>query len=208
MCGNAVRCIGKYLYDNGIVGKRKMTLETLGGIKTLELSTHNGLVSSVRVDMGAPVLTPSEIPVNLTGDKIVDQAASIDGKDYKITCLSLGNPYAVVFCDSVEALDVAAIGPQFEYNPLFPDRINVVFVEVSDRNHIKMRVWERGSGETQSCGSGACAAVVAAVLNGHCDMGADVKVRLSGGDLMVRCTSDTVYLTGDCHTVFEGVIEL
>ncbi|MCL2546710.1 MAG: carbamoyl-phosphate synthase large subunit [Oscillospiraceae bacterium] len=198
MCGNAARCVGKYLYDNGIVKKRKITLETLDGIKTLQLTLRNGLASSVRVDMGAPEEIETVAPTSI----------EINNVPYNLICFKLGNPYAVIFSDDVESLNLNCIGPNIENSPLFPDRINAVFVEVLGRNHLKMRVWERGSGETQSCGSGAGAAVVAAVRTEHCDKDVDVKVQLPGGNLLVRCADDTVYLTGDCQKVFEGVIEL
>lgn len=208
MCGNAIRCVGKYLYDNGIVRKKEMTIETLSGIKELSLYTKNGLVSSVRVDMGKPELNPEQIPVNLPGNSIVARKVSIGGREYHITCVSMGNPHCVVFCHNVAELNLAEIGPVFENDPLFPDRVNVEFVELVGRNEIKMRVWERGSGETLACGTGACASVVAAVLNGHCDKDTDVKVGLLGGELIVRYTEAGVFLTGESKKVFDGVVEI
>ena len=206
--GNALRCTAKYLYDNGIVTKRNMKIETLSGVRELFLSTRNGLVSSVKVDMGRAELTPEKIPVKLTGEKIVSQPVKIGGTEYAITCVSMSNPHAVVFCDRLDKIDLNTIGPQFEKDPLFPNRVNAQFVEVMGKNHLKMRVWERGSGETQACGTGACAAVVAAVLNGHCNKGEDIKVQLLGGDLVINYTDEAVYMTGDCVKVFDGVVEI
>jgi carbamoyl-phosphate synthase large subunit len=208
MCGNAIRCVAKYLYDNQIVNNKKITIETLSGIKTLELNTRDNKVSSVCVDMGNAELLPKEIPVNLPGDKIVAHPLMIEKKEYKITCVSMGNPHAVVFCDDTDSLDLSKIGPLFENNSIFPDRINTEFVKVVDKNTLKMRVWERGSGETLACGTGACASVVAAVLNGFCKKDEDVKVILLGGELIIRYTDDAVFMTGDCTKVFDGVIEL
>jgi len=206
--GNALRCTAKYLYDNGIVKKRQMTIETLSGVRKLFLSTRNELVSSVKVDMGPAELHPEKIPVKLPGEKVIAKPVTIGGKEYAITCVSMGNPHAVVFCEQLDKLDLCTIGPQFEKDALFPDRVNAEFVEVMDRNHLKMRVWERGSGETQACGTGACAAVVAAVLNDHCDKNKDIKLQLLGGDLIINYTGDTVYMTGDCVKVFDGVVEI
>ena len=208
MCGNAIRCVAKYLYDNKIVPKRHMTIETKSGVKEMFLSTQNGKVLSVKVDMGPAGLRPGKIPVDLEGDSIIARPVTIGGAQYEITCVSIGNPHAVVFVDSADKFDVKGVGPLFEYSPLFPDRVNAGFVEVVDRRHLKIRVWERGSGETRACGTGSCAAVVAAVLNGHCDKDEDVKVQLPGGCLTVRYTGDTVFMTGECKKVYEGVVEL
>jgi diaminopimelate epimerase len=208
MCGNAIRCIAKYLYDNRIVQKLQMSIETLSGIKKLSLITKNGLVSSVKVDMGRAVLEPDKIPVNFSGETAVAKQVTIGGEAYTITCVSMGNPHAVVFCGDVENLPVSEIGPLFEKNALFPDRVNTEFIEVMDRNHLKMRVWERGSGETLACGTGACASVVAAVLNGHCDKGTDIKVQLLGGELIINYTDEAVFMTGECKKVFDGVVEI
>ncbi|MDR0513500.1 MAG: diaminopimelate epimerase, partial [Treponema sp.] len=206
--GNALRCAAKYLYDNGIVKKRQMKIQTLSGVRDLTLYTRDGLVSSVKVDMGKAELRPEKIPVKLEGESVVARPVTIGGKEYAITCVSMSNPHAVVFCDHLDTLDLRSIGPQFEKDALFPDRVNTEFVEVMARNHLKMRVWERGSGETQACGTGACAAVVAAVLNGHCDKGIDIKVQLLGGDLFINYTGETVYMSGDCVKVFDGVVEI
>jgi carbamoyl-phosphate synthase large subunit len=195
MCGNAIRCVAKYLYDNQIVRKNTMKIETQSGIKALELTTKNGLVYSVKVDMGQP--------------SVVAKSAEIGGKNYDITCVSMGNPNAVVFCKGVNTLNLAEIGPLFEHSPLFPERVNTEFVEVMGRNRLKMRVWERGNGETFGCGSGACASAVAAVLNGHCDKNADIKVLLHGGEqLTIRYTGETVFMTGAAEKAFDGVVTI
>ena len=208
MCGNAIRCIAKYLHDNGIVPKTQMTIETKSGVKTLYLSTRDGSVSSVKVDMGPTQLRPESIPVLLPGEAVIAYPMMIGDAEYAVTCLSMGNPHAVVFCDNVDGLDLSAIGPLFENDARFPERINTEFVEVVDRNHLKMRVWERGSGETLACGTGACASAVAAVLNGLCDKSAEIKVQLLGGELMVLYTDESVYMTGDCKKVFDGTVEI
>jgi len=208
MCGNAIRCVAKYLYDNGMVTKTQMHIETKSGIRALCLHTKNGTVSSVQVDMGHAELHPAQIPVNLPGENVIARPVIIGGTEYAITCVSMGNPHAVVFCDNIDGLDISVIGPLFENDPLFPDRINVEFIELADKTRLKMRVWERGSGETRACGTGACAAAAAAVLNGYCDKNADITVQLPGGDLTVRYTDDTVYMTGECKKVFDGTVEL
>jgi carbamoyl-phosphate synthase large subunit len=208
MGGNAIRCVAKYLFDNGIVKKRRMLIETRSGIRELFRSTRDEEVSSVKVDMGRAELHPEKIPVNLPGKNVVAQQVTIGGKQYAITCVSMGNPHAVVFCDHVEGLELRTIGPLFEHDPLFPDRVNAGFVEIMDRKYLKVRVWERGSGDTQACGTGACAAAVAAVLNGHCDKGTDIKVQLPGGELIINYTDETVYMTGDCVKVYDGVVEI
>jgi len=208
MCGNAIRCVAKYLYDNNIVKKDEMKIETLSGIKTLQVNTMNGLVSSVRVDMGRAELEPPKIPVSLEGERIVNVPLNIQGQTFNITCVSMGNPHAVVFCDDVEGLNLAATGPLFEHHEVFPERVNTEFVKVIDKNTIRMRVWERGSGETLACGTGACAAAVAAVLNGYCSKGKDIRVLLTGGELTVNYTDDAVFMTGDCAKVFEGAVEI
>lgn len=208
MCGNAIRCVAKYLYDNGIVKKDEMSIETLSGIKKLKLYFQNGKVNSATVDMGPAVLEPSKIPVNLDGDRVISRPVRIDGGEYKITCVSIGNPHCVVFVDNLDNLDIQKIGPMFEYNPLFPERVNVEFITVLNRATLKMRVWERGSGETWSCGTGACAAAVAAVLNGYCPMNEDITVRLKGGNLVIRYTGDTVYMTGNAVKIYDGEVEV
>jgi carbamoyl-phosphate synthase large subunit len=206
--GNAIRCVAKYLFDNGIVKKRQMRIETLSGIRNIHLTTRNGEVLSVKVEMGHAELRPEKIPVKLKGENVVAHPVKIGGKKYEITCVSMSNPHAVVFCDRLDKLDLHIIGPLFENDQLFPDRVNAEFVEVLGRNHLKMRIWERGCGETQACGTGACAAVVAAVLNGHCDKGTDIKVQLLGGELVINYTDEAVYMTGNCVKVYDGVVEI
>ena len=208
MCGNAIRCVAKYLYDNEIVKKHQMRIETLSGIRELDLFIKNGFVSAVRVNMGDAELSPEQIPIYLSGENVIGKLVMIDKKEYAITCVSMGNPHAVVFCESVEHINLNKIGSLFENDELFPDRVNTEFVEVIRRNHLKMRVWERGSGETLACGTGACASAVAAVLNGYCDKGADIKVQLLGGELVIRYTGETVFMTGECKKVFDGVVKI
>ena len=208
MCGNAIRCVGKYLYETGMVKKTEMKIETLSGIRSLWLYVESGIVKSVRVDMGPAVLDPKQIPVAMDKDIIVDCPAVIGGKEHRITCVSMGNPHCVTFLSNVDALDINREGPLFENDTLFPERVNAEFVQVIDKNLIKMRVWERGSGETMACGTGACAAVVACVLNGFCNKGEEVTVKLLGGDLTIEVTDEAVYMTGTAQKVFEGVVEL
>ncbi|MBR5358875.1 MAG: carbamoyl-phosphate synthase large subunit [Clostridiales bacterium] len=209
MCGNAIRCVGKYMYDYRGHKKKHMNIETKSGIKKLELMTSGDVVVRVKVDMGKAELTPSKIPVALDGDMIVDRAVDIDGEEYNITCVSMGNPHAVVFTELVDVMDLEKIGPRFEYNTkLFPERVNTEFVKVIDDHTLKMRVWERGSGETMACGTGACATVVAACLNGYCKKGEDIRVILKGGELVINYTDDAVYMTGNCDKVFEGSMEV
>lgn len=207
MCGNAIRCVAKYLYENDIVVKKDMDISTQSGVKKLTLFIQEGLVTSVVVDMGAAILTPVQIPVRLDGESVIARRVEINGQAYDITCVSMGNPHAVIFCTDVDKVNPSETGPLFEHNPLFPHRVNVEFVEVVNSHYIKMRVWERGSGETHACGTGACASVVAAVLNGHCEKDTDITVEMPGGGLIVKYTDKTVYMTGDCVKVFDGVIE-
>ncbi len=206
MCGNAIRCVGKYLYDNGIKRRGTLTVDTLSGIKTLRLNSGaDGKVDSVQVDMGKAILKPEEIPVKLDGETIASRPVKIDGKDYQITCVSMGNPHCVVFTDTdVAELPLEKIGPKFEFDPLFPERVNTEFINVIDKNTLKMRVWERGSGETLACGTGACASVVAACLNGFCEKNTDVTVRLVGGELVIRYTDEAVTMTGPATVAFTG----
>ncbi len=168
MCGNAIRCVGKYLYEQGLVAKTEMTIETLGGLRQLTLTKTNGEVSTVTVNMGQPSFACGDVPVNLPVKEAVDHPLEIGGATYYATCLSMGNPHCVVFTNDVDILDVKHIGPLFEHNALFPRRVNTEFVRVVNDHSLKMRIWERGNGETQACGTGACAAAVAAVANGHC----------------------------------------
>ena len=208
MCGNGIRCVAKYLYDIGAVRKEHMLIEAKSGVRELFLTVENGLVSAVKVDMGRAELLPEKIPVNLPGESIIARPVTIGGAAFEITCVSMGNPHAVVFRENVADFPLRDVGPIFERNSMFPDRVNTEFVEVLGRNRLKMRVWERGSGETEACGTGACAAAVAAVLNGRCEKGADILVHLPGGDLTIRYTDETVYMTGGCVKVFDGTIDL
>jgi len=207
MAGNSIRCVGKYLYDNGIVKRETMLIETASGVKQLWLYTTNSMVRSVTVDMGAAALQPAQIPVRLSGGPVINRPFTVAGKTWDGTCVSMGNPHLVIFTGRVDALQLEEIGPQFEYHELFPERTNTEFVRIINRNTVKMRVWERGNGETMACGTGACAAVVAAVLNGYCGKGEDVTVKLKGGDVVVNYTDERVLLTGDAVRVFEGEIE-
>ncbi len=207
MFGNAIRCVGKYLYDNGMIGDKKdITIETLSGIKKLRLFIHNKEVDSARVDMGKAYLRPSEIPVNFSGDEVVDRLVNIGDENYNITCVGLGNPHCVVFLKNVDKLNIENIGPQFENYEKFPERINTEFVQIIDEKTLKMRVWERGCGETWACGTGACAAVVAACENGFCRKGDEITVKLIGGDLKIRYTDETIFMTGNADKIFDGEI--
>jgi len=208
MCGNASRAVGKLLYDNGIVKKETITLETLAGIKILKLYLQNGLVDSVTVDMGPAELTPEKIPVKLDGDNIISRKAEIGGREYEITCVSMGNPHCIVFVDHPDSLDLPKIGPLFEKHSIFPEQVNTEFIQVLGPATLRMRVWERGSGETMACGTGACAAVVAAVENGFCKKDTDVTVKLNGGELVIRYTDKTVFMTGPTRKTFDGVVEI
>lgn len=210
MCGNGIRCVGKFVYDKGLVpaDKTTVTIDTLSGIKTLELTVRDGKVQSARVDMGAAILNPAAIPVKFDGDRMIDAPLEVDGKTWNVTAVSMGNPHCVTFVDDVDSLALEKIGPHFENHPAFPERVNTEFVRVIDDHTLQMRVWERGSGETWACGTGACATAVAACLNGYCQKGDDITVRLRGGDLVIRYTDDTVIMTGPASTVFEGEVEI
>ena len=204
MCGNGIRCVAKYVYDNGLTDKTEISVISGGAVKYLKLTIENGKVKKVRVNMGEPILKPSEIPVVGDGDKLVAVPIVVDNQVYEMTCVSMGNPHAVVFLDDVENLKIEEIGPRFEQHERFPDRVNTEFVERIDRKNLKMRVWERGSGETMACGTGACATAVAAILNGYAER--DVTVHLLGGDLEISWdeTDNCVYMTGPAATVFTG----
>lgn len=206
MCGNGIRCVAKYVYDHGIAQKSPLTIETLSGIKTLELTVRDGLAVCAKVDMGRPALSPAEIPVRLGGETVIGREMKIAGDRYSITCVSMGNPHAVIFCPEIDSLQLTELGPKFENAPLFPKKVNTEFIEIMDAHTLRMRVWERGSGETLACGTGACASVVAAVLNGFCPVNEEITVHLLGGDLQICYTGDTVYMTGSCETVFEGAV--
>lgn len=209
MCGNASRCIGKYVYDKGLTDKTDITLETKSGIKKLHLNPENGKVKTVEVDMGEAILRPRDIPMNADGDSFVNKPVAVDGKEQNITAVSMGNPHAVIFTVSIDKLDLEKIGPSYENHPLFPERVNTEFCEVIDSRTLKMRVWERGSGETWACGTGACATAVAAVLNGFCKRDEEITLKLRGGDLKITYRSDNhVIMCGEAETVFEGEINL
>ena len=212
MFGNAIRCVGKYLSDNNIVNSICITIETLSGIKKLELIKENDKVIAVKVDMGAAILEPEKIPV-IIKDKndmqpVIAYPILVDNKEYRMTCISMGNPHCVLFCDDIDSLELSKIGPLFENNEIFPDKVNTEFVKVINKETLKMRVWERGSGETLACGTGASAAVVAAVLNQFCEKGKDITVQLVGGNLTICYTNNTVYMTGNCIVSFEGIVTL
>ena len=208
MCGNGIRCVAKYLYDNRLVPKKEMTIETMSGVREVLLYTQNNQVFSARVNMGKAELDPKKIPVLLDGDSVVARKATLAGAEYDITCVSMGNPHVVTFVTEPDMLDLEKLGPLFENDKLFPDRVNVEFVKVINKNTLKMRVWERGSGITLACGTGMCACAVAAVLNGHCEKGTDIKVIAPGGELIINYTDECVYMTGNCVKVFDGVIEV
>ncbi|TGX98454.1 diaminopimelate epimerase [Hominisplanchenecus murintestinalis] len=208
MCGNGVRCVGKYVYDYGLTEQTSIQVETKSGIKYLDLTVEEGKVSQVRVNMGAPELSPSGIPVLADGDKVLDAPIMVDGREYRMTCVSMGNPHAVVYLNDVKNLEIEKIGPMFEMHPCFPDRVNTEFVRVVDGHTLEMRVWERGSGETLACGTGACAVAVASILNGH--VSGEVTVKLLGGDLKILWDEqeNIVYMTGPAAVVFDGEIEV
>lgn len=210
MCGNGIRCVGKYAYDHNITDKKQISVETLSGIKYLTLFTdENDVVQSVSVDMGKAVLKPELIPVSMEGDSIVSQPLEIDGQTWNITCVSMGNPHAVVYVDDPYKVNLEKTGPLFENNSVFPEKVNTEFVQVIDDHTLNMRVWERGSGETHACGTGACATVVASVLNGFCKQDEKIKVILRGGELEIIWKSDgTVIMYGSATHVFDGEISI
>lgn len=206
MCGNGIRCVAKYVYDRGLTDKTHISIETLAGIKYLELTVEKGQVSQVRVDMGEPELLAEKIPVISQQEKVIDAPITAGEKEYRMTCVSMGNPHCVVFMEDVEHLEIEKVGPLFENHELFPKRINTEFVKVIDRKTLQMRVWERGSGETLACGTGACATAVAAMLNGFCEE--EVQIHLLGGDLTIEWNKESnhVFMTGPAEIVFDGEI--
>ena len=208
MCGNAIRCIGKFLYEIKGMQRPVLKVETLSGIKTLSVNAENGVVRSARVDMGAAELRPSRIPARFEGERAVNVPLVADGKEYRVTCVSMGNPHCVTFVDDPYSVDLEKTGPAFEHHAAFPERVNTEFVRVDGRNELTMRVWERGSGETWACGTGACAVATAGVLNGFCDAGAEITVHLRGGDLSVSYTPEAVYMTGPAAFAFTGEVEI
>lgn len=208
MCGNATRCVGKYVYDRGLTDKTQITLETLAGIKILDLNVKDGEVQTVRVNMGSPELVPKNIPIDSNLDRFISEDVEVDGKVYKVTGVSMGNPHAVTFIDDTDSLEIEKIGPKFENNEIFPDKVNTEFIQIIDKKTVKMRVWERGSGETFACGTGACASVVASVLNRLTEN--KVTVKLLGGELEIEYNQDenTVYMTGPARVVFTGEYDI
>ena len=213
MCGNGIRCVAKYVYDYGLTDKTHISVETLGGIKYLDLTVKDGKVALVRVDMGEPEFDPEKIPIIMKGysdetDRVLNAQIKVDGKEYHMTGVSMGNPHDVVYIDDVQGLDIEKIGPKFENHERFPQRINTEFARVIDRKTVEMRVWERGSGETLACGTGACAVAVASILNGYTER--EVEIRLLGGNLQIEWNEEDnhVYMTGPATVVFDGEIEL
>lgn len=208
MCGNGIRCVAKYVYDYGLTDKTQISVETLGGIKYLDLTVEDGKVSLVKVDMGKPKLEAALIPIISEREQVIDEPIEVDGKEYHMTGVSMGNPHTVIYVDDVKGLDLEKIGPKFENHERFPKRINTEFVHCIDRQTLEMRVWERGSGETLACGTGACAVAVSSILNNLTDT--QVTVKLLGGDLQIEWDreKDRVFMTGPATVVFDGVIDI
>lgn len=211
MCGNGIRCVGKYVYDYGLTDKTSVSVDTLAGVKYLDLTVENGKAVLVRVNMGTPILTPDQIPIVAEDEKekqIVDEIIQVDGQEYRMTGVSMGNPHAVVYVEDVKGIDIEKTGPKFEYHERFPKRVNTEFAKVLDRHTVEMRVWERGSGETLACGTGACAVAVASILNGFTED--EVTVKLLGGDLRIQWDkkANVVFMTGPATVVFDGEIEI
>ena len=208
MCGNGIRCVAKYVYDYGLTDKTQISVETLGGIKYLDLAVEDGKVSLVKVNMGKPELEADLIPIISEREQVIDEPIEVDGKEYHMTGVSMGNPHAVIYVDDVKGLDLEKIGPKFENHERFPKRINTEFVHCIDRQTVEMRVWERGSGETLACGTGACAVAVSSILNNLTDT--QVTVKLLGGDLQIEWDreKDRVFMTGPATVVFDGVIDI
>lgn len=209
MCGNATRCIGKYVYDNKLTSKTEITLETKSGVKGLKLFVKDGAVDAVEVDMGQAMIRPADIPMKAEGDSFIDSPVEVGGRTYNATAVSMGNPHCVIFTEDVDGLDLEKIGPSFENHPLFPERVNTEFCEILQDGTVKMRVWERGSGETWACGTGACASAVAAVLCGYKKRDEEIILKLRGGDLAIKYKSDGgVMMRGTATKVFDGEIDL
>lgn len=206
MCGNGIRCVAKYVYDNGLTDKTDISVVSAGEVKKLKLFTEDGKVSAVTVDMGAPVLEAKLVPVLSDHERAIEEDIEVNGTIYQMTCVSMGNPHAVVFVENVESLDLEALGPCFERHERFPNRINTEFVELVDRKHVRMRVWERGTGETLACGTGCCAVAAAGVLSGVTDR--EVTVHVRGGEIQIAWEEDTghIFMTGPAETVFTGEI--
>lgn len=212
MCGNGIRCVAKYVYDSGICKNETLRIETLSGVKTIKLQTEGGKAIRATVDMGAPIFEPALVPVKSPdGKPVIGRTVQVGGGEHTVTCVSMGNPHCVLFVPSGFDLwnfDIEGVGPDFENDPVFPERVNTEFVRFVDDTHLEMRVWERGSGETLACGTGTCATVVAACETGRCGKNTDVHVKLVGGELVIRYTGETVYMTGAAVEVFRGTIEI
>lgn len=210
MCGNGIRCVAKYVFDHGIINKTSISIATKSGIKYVDLTVKDGKASLIRVNMGSPILQATQIPVVADTEQVIDAPIQVDGQEYHYTAVSMGNPHAIVYVEDTDSLDLAKIGPSFENHVNFPDRINTEFVQILDEHTVKMRVWERGSGETLACGTGACAVAVASILNGHVSPDTPVTVKLLGGDLQIfwNRSENLVYMTGSAVTVFDGQIDL
>ncbi len=208
MCGNGIRCVGKFVYDKGLTDKTTVTVETLAGIITLELNTKEGKVETVKVDMGEPILNPKEIPVISDEEPVKNLMLEAEGRKFKFTCVSMGNPHAITEVENTEKFDVEKYGKVLEVDKAFPNKTNVEFIQIVDKNHVKMRVWERGAGETLACGTGACATAVACYINGKTDR--NVEVELLGGKLYIEWNEENnhIFMTGPAVTVFEGVLEI
>ena len=208
MCGNGIRCVGKFVYDKGLTDKTTVTIETLAGIKTLELNTKEGKVETVKVDMGEPILTPKEIPVISDEEQVKNLMLEAEGRKFKFTCVSMGNPHAITEVKNTEKFDVEKYGKMLEVDKAFPNKTNVEFIQIVDKNHVKMRVWERGAGETLACGTGACASAVACYLNGKTNR--NVEIELLGGKLYIEWNEENnhIFMTGPAVTVFEGMLEI
>lgn len=208
MCGNGIRCVSKYVYDNGMTDKDEISVETRSGIKLIKMNVENGKVVSARVNMGEPILEAEKIPTKFDGENVIRQKLTIDRKEYEVTCVSMGNPHCIVYVDDVKNIDIEKIGPKFENNEMFPERINTEFVHVVSDTELDMRVWERGSGETLACGTGSCAVTVASVLCGYCKRNTEIKINLLGGTLTdIWTDGGDVYMTGPAATVCTGEIE-
>lgn len=208
MCGNGIRCVSKYVYDNGMTDKDEISVETRSGIKLIKMNVENGKVVSARVNMGEPILEAEKIPTRFDGKNVIRQKLTIDEKEYEVTCVSMGNPHCIVYVDDVKDIDLEKIGPKFENNEMFPERINTEFVHVVSDTELDMRVWERGSGETLACGTGSCAVTVASVLCGYCKRNTEIKINLLGGTLTdIWTDGGDVYMTGPAATVCTGEIE-
>lgn len=208
MCGNGIRCVAKYVYDYGLTDKTSITVDTPSGIKYLDLTIQNGKAVQIRVNMGAPILEAAAIPIVSGKEQVINEPVQVDGETYRITGVSMGNPHAVTYIEDVQGLEIEKIGPKFEFHPCFPDRVNTEFVKVLDDHTVEMRVWERGSGETLACGTGACAVAVSSILNEYTKD--EVTVKLLGGDLKIYWDrkENLVYMTGPAEVVFDGEIEL